>query len=181
MPTERKLQQVADLETRLKRSLITIGLDYRGLSVAQMQDLRRALREQHPGLTLRVVKNTMVERAAANAGAPGLTAIVQQATALIFSEEDEIGAAKALTKFARERRIEIPVYGAFMDGAVLSPAEVADLAGVPSRPELMARLAGGVAAPVGGIAGGISNLIRGLAAIIEARAAQLETAGNGGE
>ena len=68
MPTEHKIQQVAELEDRLNRCMIAISLDYRGLSVGQMQQLRRTLREIEPTIEMRVVKNTMLKRAAENSG-----------------------------------------------------------------------------------------------------------------
>ena len=173
MPTERKVQQVADLEERLNRTVMAIGLDYRRLSVGQMRALRVALREQEPSMELRVIKNTLLKRAAENAGKPGVFELANQATALVLGYEEEIAPPKALKKYLRESRLEIPIHGGYLDGEVLTAAQVDDLASVPSRLELMARLAGGINGPVGGIAGGLHALLRELAAIIDARAEQL--------
>ena len=173
MPTERKVQQVADLEERLGRTVIAIGLDYRGLSVSQMRALRVALREQEPSMELRVIKNTLLKRAAENAGKPGVSEILHEATALVLGYEEEVAPPKALKKYLRESRLEIPIHGGYLDGDVLSADQVDDLASVPSRPELMAKVAGGLNSPIGGIAGGINALLRELAAIVEARADQL--------
>ena len=175
MPTERKVQQVADLEERLGRTVIAIGLDYRGLSVGQMRALRVALRAQEPSMELRVVKNTLLARAAVNAGKPGVREISHQATALVLGYEDEVGPPKALRKYLRDSRLEIPIHGGYLDGDVLSADQVDQLASVPSRLELMAKIAGGLNSPITGIAGGINALLRELAAIIEARAEQLDT------
>lgn len=177
MPTERKIQQVAELEERLGRCTIAIGLDYRGLSVAQMQRLRRTLREVDAGTEMRVIKNTMMRRAAENAGHTGALGIVEEATALIFGYEDEVSAAKGLQKFLDDNRLELTVRGGYLDGAVLTAAEITELAKVPGRLELMAKLAGGLNSPIGGIAGSINSIIREVAAIIEARAAQIESSG----
>jgi len=174
MPTEHKIQQVADLEDRLGRSTIAITMDYRGLSAGQMQELRRTLREIEPTTELRVVKNTLLRRAADNSGKSGLMDVVEEATALIFGYTDEVSAAKGLAKFASDSRLELAVRGGFMDGAVLDKAQIDELAKIPSRVELMAKLAGSLNSPITGIAGGISSLIREVAAVIEARAAQLE-------
>ena len=173
MPTERKVQQVADLEARLNRTVMAIGLDYRHLSVGQMRALRLVLRQQEPSMELRVIKNTLLRLAAENAGKPGVFQIADQATALILGYEDEVAPPKALKKYLRESRLEIPIHGGYLDGEVLSPAEVDELAAVPSRLELMALLAGGLNSPVGGIAGALHALLRELAAIIDARAEQL--------
>lgn len=173
MATERKVQQVADLEERLNRTVMAIGLDYRGLSVGQMRALRLVLREQEPSMELRVIKNTLLRRAADNAGKPGVFQIADQATALILGYEEEVAPPKALKKYLRESRLEIPIHGGYLDGEVLSAAQVDELASVPSRLELMAKLAGGLNSPVGGIAGALHALLRELAAIIDARAEQL--------
>lgn len=174
MATEHKIQQVADLEDRLGRSTITIAMDYRGLSVGQMQTLRRTLREIEPTTEVRVVKNTLLRRAADNSGKSGLMDVVEEATALVFGYTDEVSAAKGLAKFASDARLELVIRGGFMDGAVLDRAQIDELAKIPSRVELMAKLAGSLNSPVTGIAGGINSLIREVAAIIEARASQLE-------
>ena len=175
MPTEHKVQQVADLEERLGRAVMAIGLDFRHLSVGQMRALRLTLRAQEPSMELRVVKNTLLKRAAENAGHPGVGTLANQSTALVLGYEEEVGPPKALKKYLREARLEIPIHGGYMDGEVLSAAQVDDLASVPTRPELMARIAGGVNGPISGIAAGINALLREVAAIIEARAEQLDS------
>jgi large subunit ribosomal protein L10 len=177
MPTERKIQQVAELEDQLNRCMIAISLDYRGLTVSQMQQLRRTLREIEPTTEMRVVKNTMLKRAAENSGTAALLEVVEEATALVFGYEDEVSAAKGLDKFARDNRIELVIRGGLLDGAVIDRAQIDELAKVPGRLELMARLAGGLSSPITGIAGGIHSLIREVAAVVEARAAQLEAEG----
>ena len=177
MPTEKKIQQVEELEDHLERSLITISLDYRGLSVSQMHQLRRVLREIEPTNEMKVIKNSMLRRAADNAGKSGLMEVVHEATALVFGYEDEVTAAKGLHKFATDNRLELTIRGGFMDGAVLTTSDIAQLATTPGRLELMAKLAGGLNGPATGIAGGINALLRELAAIVEARAAQLESEG----
>ena len=177
MPTERKIQQVAELEDQLNRCLIAISLDYRGLTVGQMQQLRRTLREIEPTTEMRVVKNTMLKRAAENSGKTALLEVVEEATALVFGYQDEVSAAKGLDKFARDARIDLVIRGGLLDGAVMDSAQIDALTKVPGRLELMAKLAGGLSSPITGIAGGIHSLIREVAAIVEARAAQLEAEG----
>jgi len=173
MPTERKVQLVADLEERLNRTVMAIGLDYRGLSVAQMRALRTALRDQEASMELRVVKNTLLKRAAENAGKPQVIELANESTALVLGYGEEVAPPKALKKYLSESRLTIPVHAGYLDGEVLTAAQVDDLATVPSRPELMAKLAGGLNGPIGGIAGGLNALLRQLAAIIDARAEQL--------
>lgn len=173
MPTERKIQQVAELEERLQRAVITIGLDYRGLSVGQMRALRLTLREQEPSMELRVIKNSMLRRAADNAGQSGVAELAKEATALLFGFEDQVNPPKALSKYMRESRLEIVIHGGYMDGAVISAEDVSALATTPSRLELMAKIAGGISSPITGIAASLHSIIREIAAVIEARADQL--------
>ena len=174
MVTKEKIQQVAELEDRLKRAVITIGLDYRGLTVAQMRDLRLALRAQEPSMELRVVKNTLLKRAAENCGHAPAAGLAVESTALLLGYEEEINPPKALSKFLRDKRLEITIHGGYLDGALLSPSDVNTLSTTPSRRELMGLLAGGLSSPLVGIAVALQNVIREIAAGIEARAQQLE-------
>lgn len=173
MPTELKVKQVAEIEERLQRAVITIGLDYRRLTVSQMRDLRLALRSFEPSIELRVVKNTLVKRAAENAGQADVAQLTKEATALVFGYEEQINPPKGIAKFLSESRLEIPIHGGYMDGALITPAEIADLATIPGRLELMAKIAGGLNNPITGIAAALQAVFRDTAAIIEARAEQL--------
>jgi large subunit ribosomal protein L10 len=177
MPTELKVKQVAEIEERLQRAVITIGLDYRGLTVSQMRNLRLALRSFEPSIEMRVVKNTLVKRAAENAGQADVAQLTKQATALVFGYEEQINPPKGIAKFLSESRLEIPIHGGYMDGALITPAEIADLATIPSRLELMAQIAGGLNNPITGIAAALQAVFRDTAAIIEARAVQLAEQG----
>ena len=161
MVTKEKIQQVAELEDRLKRAVITIGLDYRGLTVAQMRDLRLALRAQEPSMELRVVKNTLLKRAAENCGHAPAADLAVQSTALLLGYEEEINPPKALSKFLRDKRLEITIHGGYLDGALLSPSDVITLATTPSRRELMGLLAGGLSSPLVGIAMVLQDVFRG--------------------
>ena len=179
MATERKREQVALLEERLGRASITIGIDYRGLSVKAMQDLRRAIRAEAPETELRVIKNTLWRRASEGAGEPGAADLAQESTAMLFGFGELTEAPKALQNYTRANRLELPIRGAYVEGSLEDASQVAALADVPSRPELMAKMAGGINSPVAGLAGVLSAVFRDVAAIVEARAEQLETAESG--
>ncbi|MXX31385.1 MAG: 50S ribosomal protein L10 [Chloroflexi bacterium] len=181
MATERKREQVALLEERLGRASITIGIDYRGLSVKDMQQLRRGLRSEAPDTELRVIKNTLWRRAAEDAGEPGAAELAEEATALLFGFGDLTEAPRALQKYTRDARLELPIRGVYVEGQLQDGSQVTALADVPSRPELMAKVAGGLNSPVAGLAGALSAMFRDVAAIIEARAEQLESAEAGAE
>ena len=179
MATERKREQVALLEERLGRASITIGIDYRGLSVKDMQQLRRAIRAEAPETELRVVKNTLWRRASEGAGEPGAAGLAQESTAMLFGFGDLTEAPKALRNYTRQNRLDIPIHGVYVEGNLEDASQVVALADVPSRPELMARVAGGLNSPIAGVAGVLSAVFRDVAAIVEARAEQLETAESG--
>ena len=176
MATERKREQVALLEERLGRASITIGIDYRGLSVKDMQEMRRGIRAEAPETELRVIKNTLWRRAADGAGHAAAADLAEESTALLFGFGDLTEAPRALQKYTRENRLELPIRGVFVEGELQDGSQVSALADVPSRPELMAKVAGGLNSPVAGLAGVLSAVFRDVAAIVEARAEQLETA-----
>ena len=174
MATDRKRAQVALLEERLGRASITIGIDYRGLSVKDMQQLRRGIRAEAPETELRVIKNTLWRRAAEGAGEPDAAQLADEATALLFGFGDLTEAPKALQKYTREARLALPIRGVYVEGQLQDGSQVSSLADVPSRPELMAKVAGGLNSPISGLAGVLSAVFRDVAAIVEARAEQLE-------
>jgi len=181
MATERKREQVALLKERLGRASITIGIDYRGLSVKDMQQLRRGIRAEAPETELRVIKNTLWRRASEGAGEPDAAGLAQEATAMLFGFGDLTEAPRALQKYIREERLELPIYGVYVEGELQDGSQVGALADVPSRPELMAKVAGGLSSPIAGLAGVLSAVFRDVAAIVEARAEQLEAAESGAE
>ena len=176
MATERKVEQVALLEERLRRATVAIGLDYRGLSVGEMQNLRRVIRNEAPETELRVIKNSLLRRAADNAGLPDAAQVAQEATALLLGYGDLTDAPRALRAYTRAGGRDIPIHGVFFEGAFAEGETVAELAAIPPRPELMARVAGGLNSPIAGIAGVLGAVFRDVAATIEARAEQLEQA-----
>lgn len=174
MPTERKIEQVALLEERLRRASVAIGIDYRGLTVGDMQAMRRAIRTDTPDTELRVIKNSLFRRAAESAGVPDAARIANEATALLLGYGDLTDAPRALRAYTRSVNRDIPIHGVFFEGEFAEGAVAAELAEIPSRPELMAKVAGGINNPVAGIAGALNAVFRDVAALIDARAEQLE-------
>ncbi len=139
-----------------------------------MAELRGRLRDA--GTEFTVVKNSLARRAAAETGRDALLAYLEGPTAIAWVAGDAAVAAKALSGFAAEHPDALTVKGGLLEGADLPSADVARLARLPSRDQLLAQLAGGLAAPLSGLAGGLSNLIgglaRSLAALQEQRAAE---------
>lgn len=131
------------------------------MSVPQAAELRTQLRDADT--TLRVVKNTLTERAAGEAGTPGLTPLLQGPTALAFVRGDAAQAAKALTDFRRASGGLLVFKGGWMNGDVLTAEQIDDIARLPSREVLYGRLVGMVASPLTGLASALNGLISGLA------------------
>lgn len=173
MPTQRKIEQVEELEQAIRRSTIAIAGDYRGLNVAALTAMRRKMREA--GAEVRVVKNTLLRRAAEAVGKPGLVEIARGPTAVLFGTADGPATARAITEFIRSTRSPFTLYGAFFEDRVFPADEVQELATLPSREALVAQLMGALQSPVATLAGLLSGTLRQFASLIEARANQLES------
>jgi large subunit ribosomal protein L10 len=172
MPTPRKVEMLAEIKERLERASIAISADYRGLSVSQITELRRALRPAN--VEVKVVKNTLAAMAAEQAGRPEMAEIVQGPTALAIGFDDPIAPVKALTQHLREKRLNIEIHGGWLEGKVLSRAEVESLATLPSKDQLVADVVGKLQSPLYNFAGLLQASIRNFAGLVEARANQLE-------
>lgn len=134
-----KVAAVEETRERFERSAAAVVTDYRGLSVDELQELRRALRGSNA--EYRVVKNTLTRLAARDAGVNIPDELLTGPTALTFCREEPVGPAKVLQEFSR-RHPGLVVKGAVFDGQVLSAEEAMKLAELSSREELLARLAG---------------------------------------
>lgn len=137
-----KTAAVADLVDSFHESAGAVLTDYRGLSVKQLQDLRRALGEN---ATYAVVKNTLTQIAATEAGVEGFDALLTGPTAIAFINGDVVEAAKGLRDFAKANP-SLVIKGGVLDGKSLDAAEIAKIADLESREVLLARLAGGMLA-----------------------------------
>ena len=169
MNRDQKSAVVDEIADQIKSSDAIFAVDYRGISVAQAADLRQRLRES--GTRFRIVKNSLTERAADQAGADGLKALLQGPTALAFVTGDAAVAAKALNDAARAMHT-LEFKGGLMDSNTLSAADVVAIARLPAREVLHAQLVGTIAAPITGLVRGLNALIAGLAIQLQAIADQ---------
>lgn len=163
MPHPAKLTRVADLKEGFSRARAVVLLEYRGLPGPDITALRRFLRKQ--GVQFRVVKNTLARRAAAEAGLPGLAASLTGPNALLLGENDPAIPFRAARECVR-RYPKLQVKGGVFDGQLVSAGEVDWYANLPSREELIARLAGALLGPVRGLAGTLSGIIRKLPVVL---------------
>jgi large subunit ribosomal protein L10 len=160
MNREQKAAVIEEITVQIKESEAVFAVDYRGISVVQAAELRGKLREADA--TLRIVKNTLTERAADNAGAEGLKALLVGPTALTFARGDAASAAKAVADYARATNL-LPFKGGIMAGQSLAAEQIVAIARLPSRDVLNAQFVNIVAAPLTGLVTSLSNLISGLA------------------
>lgn len=133
-----KVDTVAEITDRFRSSAAAVLTDYRGLSVAQLKELRRSL---GAAVTFSVVKNTLTRRAAAEAGIEGFEDLLAGPSAIAFVDGDPVEAAKGIRDFAKDNP-DLVVKGGYMDGAILTPQDFAKFADLESREVLLAKLAG---------------------------------------
>ena len=160
MNREEKAAVIEEVARQITEAEAIYAVDYRGASVPQAAELRARLREADA--TFRVVKNTLTERAADQAGAEALKAYLVGPTAMTFVRGDAVLAAKALADFRRTSGLLI-FKGGWMNGETLSPDQMDTIARLPTRDVLYGRLVGMVASPISGLVTSLSGLIGGLA------------------
>ena len=169
MNRDQKAAVIEAVTVQLREAEAVYAVDYRGTSVPQAAELRTKLREADT--RFRVVKNTLTERAADDAGAEALKPFLQGPTALVFVNGDAAQAAKALSDFRRTSGL-LAFKGGWMNGDVLSAEQVDEIAKLPSRDVLYGRLVGMIASPITGLASAMGGLIGGLARQLQALADQ---------
>jgi large subunit ribosomal protein L10 len=171
---------VAELTEKLKETPTLFVADYRGLSVTEIDDLRTKLIEH--GARFTVVKNTLTKRAAEEAGADALLALLEGPTAIAFieAEGDMVAVAKALTDAARTTRI-LAIRGGILDGSPIGEDEVKNLATLPPVDVLRAQVVGAITSPLMTVVGLISAPVRDLLGLIDARIEQLREQGDTSE
>jgi large subunit ribosomal protein L10 len=158
MPTEAKRESVAELREFLSSSRTLIVSEYRGLTVKEIAEIRRALRKQD--VTYRIVKNRLMKIAAADTVGEALNPLLIGPTAIAFGT-DESATAKAVIDATRPYRV-VTITGGVLGDRAISADGVRSLASLPSREVLLAKLAGGMQAPVATLAGLLAANIRNL-------------------
>ena len=160
MNRDQKAAVIDQIAADITGSQAVFAVDYRGITVAQADALRARLRDCDA--SFRVVKNSLTERAADQAGAAELRPLLAGPTALTFVRGDAAAAAKAISDFARTTQL-LAFKGGLMEGAVLSSADGTQISRLPSRDVLYGQLVGLIASPIAGLARTLSALIGGLA------------------
>ena len=159
MPTEAKRETVAQLREELANARTMIVSEYRGLSVKEIAEIRRSLRKQD--VSYRVVKNRLMRIAAADSVGEALSPLLVGPTAIAFGN-DEAGTAKAVIDATRPYSKIVRITGGVLGGKAIDAESVTRLATLPSREVLLAKLAGGMQAPVATLAGLLAAPLRNL-------------------
>jgi len=173
MANAEKVAAVAELTERFKDSPGAVLTEYRGLTVAQLAELRRSLGDN---ATFAVVKNTLTKIAVTDAGlSDQLASMLVGPSAIAFVDGDVVEAAKGLRDFARANPLLV-IKGGVLDGKAITPAEIIRLADLEPRDVLLAKLAGAMKASLAGAAATFNALPVQMAQLAEALRAKLEAA-----
>ena len=163
MPTEAKRETVAELREELASARTLIVSEYRGLKVKEIAEIRRALRKQD--VTYRVVKNRLLRIAAEDTVGEALSPLLTGPTAIAFGT-DEAGTAKAVLEATRPYARVVRITGGVLGDRAIAAEDVTRLAALPPREVLLAKLAGGMQAPVGQLAGLLASPLRSLGSML---------------
>ena len=172
MPTARKEDAVKELRDRLAAAQNLFLTDYKGLTVDEITKLRGELRKD--GSTYSVVKNTLF-RIAAGDVATRLDEFLSGPTGIVFAGADPVAPAKALKTFSDATK-KLGIKAAYIDGDVVAAAQVNELAKLPPKIELIARLIGSLASPLRGLVTVLSGNQSGLVRVLNAIREQKESA-----
>lgn len=142
---EQKQQHVEVISEQLKNSVSTVLVDYRGLTVSEVTELRKQLRDA--GIEFKVYKNTMVRRATDSVGLSELNEFLVGPSAIAFSNEDVIAPAKIINEFA-EKHEALEIKAGVIEGSFVSVEDVKSIASLPSRDGLLSMLLSVLQAPV---------------------------------
>jgi large subunit ribosomal protein L10 len=172
MPTAEKALVIAQTREELESSQGTVLADYRGLTVKQMGQLRERLAQA--GVTLRVVKNTLIKRAADEAGIEGLEPYLTGPTAVAYSPDDPVAAARVLAQAQREFR-KMEIKAGILEKRAISADGVRELADLPSKEVLLGRVVGTLNAPIQRLAWVLNAPMANLARALDQIRLQRET------
>ena len=162
---QEKEEMLQMLKEKMGSAQLIVMTDYKGINVSAMTKLRRKMRES--GSEFKVAKNTIAKIAARELGIEGMDEYLEGPTALAFGFEDPVAPAKILGDFAKEYK-QLAIKAGILEGRLVGEAQIKDLANLPSREVLLAKVLGGMQAPMYGFAGALQGLLRNLVYVLEA-------------
>jgi len=154
---KQKQEQVKELAETMKKSSLILLADYRGINVADDTQLRKSVREVNGKYS--IIKNNITKRALAECSIEGLDDVLVGPTAVITTEEDYLSSLKAVYKFSKANDF-YKIKGGVIEGKVVSVEELMTLAQLPSREELIAKLAGGLLGTISKLAVAIDQVAK---------------------
>lgn len=172
MLKQKKEQLIDELTSSLSRCTIAVATDYRGLTAKEMVQLRRRLTAM--GIEYRVIKNTLTRFAAEKAGKSQLEPLLSGPVAMAFGYDDVVKPAQALREHIRAAGSVLQIKGGILGDKLLTPEDIINLATMPSREVLIARLMGQLQAPIQALHNVLSAPLRSFLYVVQARAKQLE-------
>lgn len=164
-----KTQYVDEIKEKINKAQSMILVDYRGLNVAQLTELRSQYR--NAGVDYKVYKNSMMRFAFKDSGLEDFNEFLKGPSAVAFGYDDPVSAAKITSEFAKTNN-KLEIKAGIVDGKVIDVAGVNSLASLPSREVLVAQVLGGLNSPIQGFANVLQGTIRGLAVALNAIAEQ---------
>jgi len=171
LPTEKKAQIIEQLEEALRQHDVAILTNPSKLSTPDLNTLRLRLREL--GATYVVAKNTLLKRAADQRGIAGLEPMLAQQTALALGNGRPQELSKAIADYVRMNRSPLTIKGGILENRVISAADVEQLATLPSKLELQARLVGTIQSPLSSLVGVLDSVLGEFVRVLDAREKQL--------
>jgi large subunit ribosomal protein L10 len=163
---ENKKEIVADLKSTLSESSMTLVINYRGLTVSEITNLRRRLREK--GAVCKVTKNTLMGKAIeGNDNWSALSTLLKDSSAFIMVKEDVSGAVKAYQEFQKTSK-KTEVLGGVMEGKLLTDKDIKIIADLPSKEQLIAQIAGSVSSIIANVAIAVNEIPTGVARAVQA-------------
>jgi large subunit ribosomal protein L10 len=177
MAKQKKVELIDQITETLAECNVIVAADYRGLTVDEMNALRRQLTSKE--VKLRVVKNTLARFAAEKAGMEDLKSLLIGPTALIFGFGDNIAdPAKVLIEYQKATKLEFGIKGGFLNDKTLTKEEVIALSRLPSKEVIIATLLGTLRRPIASLLSIMNGPLQALSRVLQARSQQLEGGSN---
>jgi large subunit ribosomal protein L10 len=187
MPTQRKIDAVADLTEKMSRMQLAVVADYRGLNVSEISNLRSKLREH--GAEMIVAKNTLLRIAARESGYESLEPLLEGPTAITFAYDDVAKVAKALHDYVSSSS-KVSVRGGLLGTSIFQADGLEDVSKMPSREEVLSQIVGGIQSPLAGVVGVIgapvndvvnivNTVVVDVASVLQARIDKLQAESSG--
>ncbi|MDD4860389.1 MAG: 50S ribosomal protein L10 [Dehalococcoidales bacterium] len=174
MPREHKAKVIEELQEVFGEASIGVVTDYRGIPTPELNVLRKKLREA--GVSFKVVKNTLAEIAAKNAGREDLAQSFTGPAAIVLGYDDVSQPAKIITEHIRSTKSALKIKSGFLKGKLLTEKDVQTLATLPPKEVLISQVLAGMQSPIVILITYLASPLRGLGNVLDGRRKQLEEA-----